>query len=173
MLIENSEQDLTGQYMNVLISLRPYFEIAPGSDDSSFIARDNAVGAVSRMITKNMPPAQIEQVCIDLIFRLMNLADVTSHLKVLPTLVGALPLTKDFLENRPLFTALFYLFQSTPQIVTPYLDQLLPVFARVLDPNEPDQIGDEARAQLISLVRALNTQVPDKIAASGLQVFVS
>lgn len=77
------------------------------------------------------------------------------------------------MENRPLFTALFHLFQNSPQIVTPYLDQLLPVFARVLDPNEPDQIGDEARAQLISLVRALNPQVPDKIAASGLQAFVS
>lgn len=77
------------------------------------------------------------------------------------------------MENTPLFKAIFYLFQNAPQTVTPYLDQLLAVFVKVLDPNEVDQIGDDVRAQLISLVRALNTQFPDKIAASGLQLFVS
>ena len=55
-LIENSQEDLTAQYLNILMSLRPYFE------DSLYVARDNAVGCVSRMIVKNMPPAQIEQV---------------------------------------------------------------------------------------------------------------
>lgn len=82
-------------------------------------------------------------------------------------------MTKDFLENRPLFKAIFYIFQNAPQVLTPYLDQLLPVFFKVLDPNEADQIGDEVRAQLIALVRVLNTQFPDKIAASELQVFAS
>lgn len=77
------------------------------------------------------------------------------------------------MENSPLFGAIFYLFQNTPQTMTPYFDPLLAVFVKVLDPNEVDQIGDDVRAQLISLVRALNTQVPEKIAASGLQVFVS
>lgn len=61
-LIENSQQDLVGQYLNILMSLRPYFEVASGSEDSAYIARDNAVGCVSRMILKNMPPPQIEQV---------------------------------------------------------------------------------------------------------------
>jgi len=82
-------------------------------------------------------------------------------------------LTKDFLENRPLFKAIFYIFQNAPQVLTPYIDQLLPVFVKVLDPNEVDQIGDEVRAPLIALVRALNAEFPDKIAASGLQVFAS
>lgn len=95
------------------------------------------------------------------------------YIQVIPTLVTALPLTKDFLENRPLFKAIFYLYQNAPQVVASYIDQLLPVFAKVLDPNEVDQIGDDIRAQLIELVRAINTQFPDKIAASGLQVFVS
>ena len=92
---------------------------------------------------------------------------------MLPTLVAALPLTKDFLENRPLFKALFYLFQQAPQTITPYLDQLLPVFAHVLDPNIDDQLGDETRAQLITLIRALSGQYPDKIAASGLGAFLA
>jgi hypothetical protein len=94
-------------------------------------------------------------------------------MQVLPTLIEAIPISKDFLENRPLFTALFYLFQNTPQLVTPHLDRLLRVFAHVLDPNQPDQIGDDVRAQLITLIRALNGQFPSQITASGLQVFVN
>lgn len=161
--------------MNILLSLRPYFEVTPGSEESTLIARDNAVGAVSRMISKNMPAAQVEQVKFTFVLGLVPRL-LTSWLQlcqVLPTLVGALPLQKDFLENRPLFTALFYLFQQAPQAVTPYIDQLLPVFAHVLDPNLDDQLGDEIRAQLISLIRALNGQYPDKIAASGLGIFLS
>lgn len=64
-LVENSQQDISSQYLNILISLRPYFEVAPGSDESLYIARDNAVGCVSRMILKNMSPPQIEQVSSD------------------------------------------------------------------------------------------------------------
>jgi len=63
-LIENSQEDLTAQYLNILMSLRPYFEVASGSEGSLYVARDNAVGCVSRMIVKNMPPAQIEHVSI-------------------------------------------------------------------------------------------------------------
>lgn len=76
-------------------------------------------------------------------------------------------------ENGALFKAIFYLFQAYPQLVTPFLDQFLALFVKVLNPNMPDEIGDEIRAQLISLVRALNAQFPDKVAASGLQMFVS
>ncbi|KAF8311476.1 ARM repeat-containing protein [Clavulina sp. PMI_390] len=152
-LVENSTMDLTSHYMTILMNLRPLFEIPADAGDELFIARDNAVGCVARMMLKNMPPPQVEQ--------------------VLPTLMTALPLKKDVLENAPLFKAFFYLFQNGPQVITPYIDQLLPVFAHVLDPNQPDQVGDNVRGQLIALVRALNAQFPDKVAAAGLQPFIS
>lgn len=65
-LVENSQQDISSQYLNILISLRPYFEVAPGSADNLFMARDNAVGCVARIIVKNMPEAQLEQVSLRL-----------------------------------------------------------------------------------------------------------
>jgi hypothetical protein len=68
-LVENTQEDLSGQYLNILMSLRPYFEVPSGSEDPSYIARDNAVGCVSRLILKNMPRAQIEQVSISVVER--------------------------------------------------------------------------------------------------------
>ena len=55
----------------------------------------------------------------------------------------------------------------------PHLDKLLTVFAVVLDPNAPDQVGDDIRAELIALIKALNAQNAAKIQAAGLTVFVS
>ena len=53
------------------------------------------------------------------------------------------------------------------------MDQLLPVFAHVLDPSRSEeQLGTEARAELINLVTALNAQDPAKIQAAGLGPFV-
>ena len=53
-----------------------------------------------------------------------------------------------------------------------FIDQLLPAFAYVLNP-EPDQLGDEVRAELIQLVNALNAEMPAKIASAGLGVFLT
>ncbi|KAI0042365.1 ARM repeat-containing protein, partial [Auriscalpium vulgare] len=152
LLVENSEQDLSQQYIPLLGALRPLFEVAADAPGPRFNARDNAAGAVARLILRNTSAVPLDQ--------------------VLPILFGALPLKHDFLENRPVFRAIVVLFRLTPQTLLPYLDGLLQVFAHVLDPNAQDQIGDEIRAELISLIGALNQDFAGKVQAAGLAVFV-
>jgi len=50
----------------------------------------------------------------------------------------------------------------------PFIDQLLPVFAYVLNPVRGDELVDATREKLIHLVSALNQQMPDKVRAAGL-----
>lgn len=59
-LIEASEQQLAGQYGAVLSALHPLFETS-GEEEKG--ARDNACGAVARMIVKNAAAVPLEQVC--------------------------------------------------------------------------------------------------------------
>ncbi|KAG9020855.1 hypothetical protein FS837_007850, partial [Tulasnella sp. UAMH 9824] len=87
---------------------------------------------------------------------------------VLPVLYGALPLQNDFLENAPVYRAIFHLFRTNPPVMMNYLNVLLPAFAAVLSPDTPDQLTPDVRAELVELVRHLNQQVPDQIAAAGL-----
>lgn len=86
--------------------------------------------------------------------------------------MAALPLKEDYIENRPVFRALFHLFRTTPQTLGRHLDALLLVFSHVLDPSGPDQIGAEGRAELIQLIKFLNTQEPAKIQAAGLTAYL-
>ena len=145
--------DLSSQYLNLLAAYRPLFNIPGDAPPTQLNARDNAVGAVSRLIFKNTAALPLDQ--------------------VLPVLLGAVPLTQDYLENRPLFRAIFHLFNTQPQVVHPYLDKLLMLFAHVLDPSAPDQIGDEIRGDLLRLVNVLNAEEPAKVQAAGLGVFVT
>jgi len=115
-------------------------------------AHDNATGAVARFIVRNASAVPLDQ--------------------VLPILIGALPLKNDYLENRPVFRAIFHLFGTNPQSLHPYIDRLLPVFAHVLDPSGPDQVGDQTRAELIQFIGALNAEDPGKVQAAGLAPFV-
>ncbi|KAI6167404.1 ARM repeat-containing protein [Pisolithus thermaeus] len=139
-------------YPLLLTALRPIFDVPADAPASRLNAKDNAAGAVSRLIVRNTAAVPLDQ--------------------VLPVLIAALPLKNDYLENRPVFRALFHLFRSNPQSLGPYLDHLLAVFAHVLDPNIPDQIGEDARAELIQLIGFLNTQEPAKVRAAGLNVFL-
>lgn len=152
LLVEHSQMDLSPQYMHLLSAFRPLFGVAADAPAAQINARDNAVGAVSRMIYKNTAAIPVDQ--------------------VLPVLFSAIPLTQDHLENRPLFRTIFHLFKTQPQVLHPYLDKLLSVFAFVLDPSAPDQVGDEVRAELIGLVAALYRESPENVKAAGLAVFV-
>ncbi|KAF7294475.1 Importin N-terminal domain-containing protein [Mycena kentingensis (nom. inval.)] len=152
LLVENSEMDLTAQYMPLLGALRPLFNVSADSPPNVLNAKDNAAGAVSRMILRNAAAMPLDQ--------------------VLPVLIGGLPLRNDMLENRPVFRALFYLFRTNGATLHPYVGSLLPVFAHVLDPNTPDQTGDEIRAELIQLIKALNAEDPAAVQAAGLGAFV-
>ncbi|KAG6334826.1 hypothetical protein ID866_4263 [Astraeus odoratus] len=153
LLIEHSGVDLSPQYLPLLAALRPVFDVSPDAPTARLNAKDNAAGAVARMIVRNSTAVPLDQ--------------------VLPVFIGALPLKNDYLENRPVFRALFHLFRNQPQTLGPYLDRLLAVFAHVLDPAGPDQIGEEGRAELIQLIGFLNSQDPGKIQAAGLNVFVT
>ncbi|KIJ65152.1 hypothetical protein HYDPIDRAFT_175175 [Hydnomerulius pinastri MD-312] len=152
LLVEHSEVDLSPQYLPLLAALRPLFDVAPDATPARLNAKDNAAGAVARLIVRNTAAVPLDQ--------------------VLPVFVSALPLKNDYLENRPVFRALFHLFRSSPQALGPYFDTLLAVFSYVLDPSAADQIGDEARAELIQLIGFLNSQEPGKIQAAGLSIFL-
>jgi importin-4 len=152
LLVEFSGVDLAPQYIHLLSALRPFFNITPDSPARNLSVRDNAAGAVARLIVRNTNAVPLDH--------------------VLPVLIGALPLQKDMLENRPVFRALFHLFRTNPASLLPYIDRLLSVFAHVLDPSRPDEIGDEIRAELIALIGALNAENPGKVRAAGLAEFV-
>jgi hypothetical protein len=152
LLVEHSQKDLSPQYLHLLSALRPLFEVTPTSHISKWKSHDNAVGAVSRLILRNVAAVPLDQ--------------------VLPVLINALPLRHDFLENPPVFKAIFHLFNTNPHALHPYSDRLLEVFRAVLGPSEHDQINDEIRAELIELIGALNKEAPEKVQAAGLGPFI-
>lgn len=152
LLVENSEVDLSPQYLHLLAALRPLFDVTADSPAPRLNAKDNAAGAVGRLIVRNTAAIPLEQ--------------------VLPVFIAALPLKNDYLENRPVFRAIFHLFQNNGASLLPYLDQLLQVFAIVLNPKAPDQVGDEVRGELISLLRLLNGEQPGKVQAAGLSMYL-
>lgn len=152
LLVEHSQKDLSPQYLHLLSALHPLLEVPPNSPVSRWNVHDNAVGAVSRLILRNSAAVPLDQ--------------------ILPVVINALPLRHDFVENPPVFKAIFHLFGASPQALHPYSDRLLGVFRAVLDPSAPDQIDDETRAGLIELIGALNKEAPEKVQAAGLGPFV-
>lgn len=86
--------------------------------------------------------------------------------------MSALPLKNDYLENGPLFRALFHLINTNSPALAPFVDQLLAVFTFVLNPDGPEQIGDETRQGLLEVLVLFNRQMPEKVAAAGLTVFL-
>ncbi|WRT69118.1 uncharacterized protein IL334_006102 [Kwoniella shivajii] len=149
-LIENSDSDLSSNYQAILGALQPFFAPAEHSAPAVYNARDNAAGAVARMVTKNPNALPLDQ--------------------VISVLVSVLPLRFDPLENRAVYGALFATFRNQPQILMPHIDHLLQAFAYVLlDPSHSDDTTDETKAELRALVEHLKSQVPDKVAAAGFQ----
>ncbi|WWC63972.1 uncharacterized protein I303_106578 [Kwoniella dejecticola CBS 10117] len=147
-LVENSSTDLSSNYQALLAALQPFFSPAEHSAPSVFNARDNAAGAVARMVTKNSSALPLEQ--------------------VISVLVSVLPLRFDPLENRAVYGALFATFRKQPQVLMPHIDHLLQAFAYVLlDPSHADDTTDETKAELRALIEHLKSQVPDKVAAAG------
>ena len=147
-LIEHSDADLTSQYMPLLTALQPYFNVAEHSAPPLYHARDNAAGAISRMVSKNPSALPLDQ--------------------VIPAIVGVMPLRFDPLENHAVYTALFTAFRTSPDVVIAHLDHLLKAFQYNLDPAHEDDTTEETRAELRALVEHLKAQFPDKVAAAGL-----
>lgn len=153
LLVENSEIDLSPQYLPLLAALRPLFIVTPDSPPAKLNARDNAAGAVARLIVRNTAAIPLDQ--------------------VLPVFIETLPLKNDFLENRPVFRALFHLFRTNAQVLHPFMDRLLQVFGHVLGSTGEDQIGDETRVELVQLIRALHAEDPAKVQSAGLAPFIA
>jgi hypothetical protein len=150
-VIEHSEVDLSGQYPALLAQLRDLFAVSPNADSSKLSARDNAAGAVACMIIRNSAAVPLDQ--------------------VLPVLLGVMPLQSDPLENKTVFRAFLTLFHTNPAPLMAYIDQVLGLIARVLDPGAEDVIGDEVRAGLVEVVKRLYLQDPARISATGLTPF--
>ena len=147
-MIEHSSQDLSPQYGPLLAILQPFFSPAEHSAPAVYNARDNAAGALSRMILKNPAALPLEQ--------------------VIPVLVGVMPLQFDPLENKALYSALFMLFRTRSEVLMPHIGQLLKAFAYNLDPAHEDDMTEESRAELRALVDHLKQTVPEQVAQAGL-----
>lgn len=147
-LIQNSEQDLSQHFNALLGVLVPFFQVPDHSAPPVYNARDNAAGAVGRMIVKNTAAVPLDQ--------------------VLPLIVSVMPLQFDPLENRAVYGAIFSLFRSNPAALEPHLDHLLRAFAYNLAPAHEDDTNEETRAELRALVDHLKSSIPDKVAAAGL-----
>lgn len=151
-LVENTELDLSGQYMMILATLKPLFDVGNEAPNPVLNARDNAAGAVSRMIIKNGSAMPLDQ--------------------VLSVLISILPLKNDLLENGPVFRAIFTLFRTNANLVMPELPKLLAVFKHVLDPSLPEQISQEVKVELVELIKAINQQAPEQVAQAGLNAYI-
>ena len=152
LLVECSDIDLSSQYLTILSALRPLFEVTPESPSARINAKDNAAGAVARIIFKNKNTIPFDQ--------------------VMPVFLNALPLIHDFLENTAVFRALFHLFRTDTAPLRPHTEQILRLFAHVLDPNNTEQITDAVREELLNLIVALNTENPHAIQEVGLGVYL-
>lgn len=61
-LVENTDQDVSPYYIELLQKLGVYFNVAPTATLAELNARDNAAGAVSRMILKNTAAVPVQDV---------------------------------------------------------------------------------------------------------------
>ena len=152
LLVEFSEIDLSSQYLNILAALRPVFNVSPESPPACLTAKDNAAGAVSRLMIKNSNAIPFDQ--------------------VMPVFINSLPLTNDFSENTAVFRALFHMFRTDTTPLRPYTQRILHIFLHVLDRNNPDQITDAIREELINLIAALNVESPQAIQEVGLAAYL-
>ncbi|PLW48719.1 hypothetical protein PCASD_03169 [Puccinia coronata f. sp. avenae] len=151
--------DISSHYLSILECLQPLFIVPDdASREKSERAKDNAAGAIARMILKNKAALPLDQ--------------------VLPVFFEALPLKQDFAESSKCFEALFDLIQMSHPLVRTHFDHILAVFAHVLQnsvpavPEEKAMIPAETREQLVAVLRQLNSQVPDELSARGLTAYI-
>ncbi|KAL7421107.1 hypothetical protein Q5752_003991 [Cryptotrichosporon argae] len=148
-LVQNSTADLSPHFGQLLQVLEPYFAVPEHSAPAVYNARDNAAGALARMVCKNAAALPLES--------------------VVARLVGVMPLQFDPLENRAVYRAVFDLFRASPNVLAPHMDRLLAAFAYNLDPAHADDTTDETKHELAALVEHLKQSIPDQVRAAGFQ----
>ena len=150
-LVENSQMDLSQHFGALLTALQPYFVQHEGESDDVKTARDNACGCLGRMILKKPEAVPLDQ--------------------GLPILFSSLPLANDHAEWAPVLLCLMQLLQANNPAATQHLDTILQLLHHVLA-NEPDELGGLLRGQVCAFVGQLNSQIPDKVRAYGLDAYV-
>ncbi|EPQ31230.1 uncharacterized protein PFL1_01415 [Pseudozyma flocculosa PF-1] len=150
-LIENSETDLSSHFPALLSAIRPFFDKADGESDEVKTARDNACGCLARMIIKNNDALPLDQ--------------------ALPTLFSSLPLQKDMAEWTPVLHCMMNLIQANNAVATQHIDTILQLFAHVLG-SDDNSLGGLLRGQVCGFISQLNSQIPDKVQAAGLQQYL-
>ncbi|KAM0786714.1 hypothetical protein ACM66B_002156 [Microbotryomycetes sp. NB124-2] len=154
-LLWHTQADLSAQYLTVLSALHPFF-VGELSSSSAENARDNACGAVARMLLKRSDALPMDQ--------------------VVPVLLQALPLRRDFAESEMTFNAIFSLFESNNAIARDHVDHLLSVFSQALASVQSGyypsadgaQITEETKTRLVQLVQALKQSMPEQVQRAGL-----
>ena len=132
LLVENSTIDLSPQYFQLLSALQPLFVVPENATSARFNAKDNACGAVARLIIRNASAIPLAQ--------------------VLPLFTAALPLKNDFLENGPVLRTLFLLFKTNGAALYPFVARLLHPFVHLLDPKNTSQLA----MKFVSVPRDIN-----------------
>ncbi|KAN0062554.1 hypothetical protein ACQY0O_005086 [Thecaphora frezii] len=150
-LIENSEVDLSSHFGSLLSAIQPFFEKHDNESDDVKTARDNACGCLARMIIKKSDAVPLDQ--------------------ALPVLFSSLPLQKDMAEWTPVMHCLMNLIQANNAIASQNIDSILQLFAHVLGSDE-DNLGGLVRGQVCGFISQLNSQIPDKVQAAGLQQYL-
>ncbi|KAH9931891.1 ARM repeat-containing protein [Fomitopsis serialis] len=106
------------------------------SDDEAEV-QCNAAFAVGLLIEHSQ--LDLSQHYLKVLASIRPLFVVAPDAPVLPVFFDALPLKNDYLENRPVFAAIFHLFKTNTAVLHPYLDRLLSVFALSSTPAAPSR----------------------------------
>ncbi|BGP41297.1 hypothetical protein JCM10449v2_005274 [Rhodotorula kratochvilovae] len=164
-LVFHSQTDLSSQYLTVLGALHPLFALPDDGQSKHENAKDNACGAIARLIVKNPAAVPLDQ--------------------VIPVFLQALPLRRDYAEASSVFDALLLLLQQQNPIVLSSLDHVLAVVAKALAstkaddgsdvfyPNGVSQLTVENKAKLVDMAKALAASQPDKVQQAGLAPFLA
>ncbi|KAF5487107.1 putative importin subunit beta-4 [Colletotrichum siamense] len=115
-------------YPAILQKLEPLLSI----QESRMV--DNVSGCICRMIMTNPNPEFVE--------------------RVLPAVVGVLPLKEDFEENAPIYQAIYKLYDQQNPTVQQLTNKIIPVLQTVLGPPE-EQLEPETRQLVQKLAQAL------------------
>ena len=129
LLCQYGGQELQGEYTKILMALHPVFSI-----DS---CKDNACGAVARMICGCHEKVPLQE--------------------VLPVLFANLPLRSDFEPYIPILHANFMLLKMSHPAITPHIDAVFKLFANAFDVVEGPE-ADSVKAEIIHLTSSFSKQ---------------
>ncbi|KAJ3276052.1 hypothetical protein HDV01_006222 [Terramyces sp. JEL0728] len=130
-LVTHTTADVTSSYPTLLQMLHPLFN--PNSETNM---QDNACGCLCRMIIKN--PTSVP----------LDLA--------LPAILGCLPLTKDYAENRPIFKALIDQLNVNNEYLMSQLPRIFDFFAHVLD-DPKEQLHKITRSLIVQFLNSFKS----------------